>query len=72
MAKRNWTEEDILRTKASSEKTPAINKANGNPATRYTDAVTGRSMVVDDVTGAIVQLGDTGFLFGKGSGDVVP
>jgi hypothetical protein len=48
----------------------AINKANGNPATRYIHPETGQSVVVDDVTGEVIHVGGPGFKYGPESGDV--
>lgn len=38
-----------------------VNKSNG--ATRYVHPVTGRSVVVDDVTKELLQVGGDGFLW---------
>lgn len=48
----------------------AVKKATGNPATRYIDLRTGKSVVVDDVTGEVIQVGGSGFRFGPKSGDI--
>lgn len=44
-------------------KFPAKNNANGNSATRYVHPKTGKSVVVDDVTGDILQVGRSDFLY---------
>lgn len=50
METRGWTEGSIQEAINSGEQIRAINKATGNPATRYINPTTGKSVVVDDVT----------------------
>lgn len=47
-----------------------MNKATGNPATRFIHPKTGQSVVIDDVTGQVIHVGGPGFKYGLGSGDV--
>ena len=72
MRQRGWTQEMIERAVAKGEKYPAVNRANGNPATRYVDPKTGQSVVIDNVTGQPIHVGGPGFKYGSGSGDVGP
>jgi hypothetical protein len=62
MAKRGWTEEQIDDAIARGRKFPAPNKVNpGHSATRHVNPETGRSIVVDDVTGEVLHVGGDGF-----------
>ena len=70
MARRGWTPEQIDEAVKSGKQVRAVNKATGNPATRYVHPETGQSVVVDDVTGEVIQVGGPGFGFGPGSGDL--
>ncbi len=70
METRGWTEEAIQEAMDSGEQVRAVNKATGNPATRYINPTTGQSVVVDDVTREVIQVGAPGFRFGPGSGDL--
>ncbi len=70
MPARGWTPEQIDEAVQSGDQVPATNKANGNPATRYVHPDTGQSVVVDDVTGDVIQVGGPDFTFGPGSGDL--
>lgn len=70
MEARGWTEEAIQEAMSSGKQIRAVNKATGNPATRYINPTTGQSVVVDDVTGEVIHVGGPGFKYGPGSGDV--
>jgi len=50
MEARGWTEEEIQEAIDSGEQVQAVNKATGNPATRYINPKTGQSVVVDNRT----------------------
>lgn len=67
---RGWTTGGIDEAIQSGQQVRAINKATGNPATRYIHPATGQSVVVDDVTGQVIHVGGPGFKYGPGSGDV--
>ncbi|MBN1331691.1 S8 family serine peptidase [Candidatus Dojkabacteria bacterium] len=60
MAKRGWTDVDIVRTIKANEYIE-YNKTNylnpGNPTKLFTDPKTGKSLVIDAETGEIIQLG---------------
>ena len=70
MKRRDWTPEQIEQAVESGEQVRAVNKANGNPATRYIHPETGQSVVVDDVTGEVIHVGGPGFAYGPDSGDI--
>src|SRR5947209_1269238 len=70
MESRGWTKEQIQEAYGSEGRVNAVNKANGNPATRYINPTTGQSVVVDDVTGEVIHVGGPGFLYGSESGDL--
>jgi RHS repeat-associated protein len=62
MEQRDWTPKQIDEALAGGQKHPAPNKVNpGNSATRYVHPKTGRSVVVDDVTGEVLHVGGDGF-----------
>jgi hypothetical protein len=64
MNKRGWTEQQITEAIKRGKKYPAPNYPNpANGATRYVHPQTGRSVVVDDVTKEIIQVGDNGFKY---------
>jgi hypothetical protein len=64
MARRGWTPEQITEAIDKGRQSPAVNRVNpGNAATRYVHPVTGRSVVVDDVTGEVIHVGGDGFLY---------
>ncbi len=70
MGPRGWTQESITKAMKSGNRIKAKNKANGNPATRYVHPKNGKSVVVDDVTNEVIQVGGPGFRFGPRSGDL--
>lgn len=64
---RNSQIDDAVR---NGDRIDAIDRATGDPATRYIDPSTGQSVVVNNRTGEIKQVGGPGFKFGPESGDV--
>ena len=70
MEARGWTDESIQEAIKSGDQVQAVNKATGNPATRYINPTTGQSVVVDDVTKQVIHVGGPGFKYGPGSGDL--
>jgi uncharacterized protein RhaS with RHS repeats len=70
MAPRGWTREAIEEAIKSGRQVRAINKATGNPATRYVNPTNGQSVVLDDVTGEVIHVGGPGFRYGVASGDL--
>ena len=70
MAARGWTPEQIDEAVKSGNRIDAVNKQGGNPATRYVSPSTGRSVVIDNLTGEVIQVGRDDFKFGPDSGDI--
>jgi hypothetical protein len=70
MEQRGWTSEQIQDAFDKGEPVNAVNKATGGAATRYINPDTGQSVVIDNATGQVIQVGGPGFRFGPGSGDV--
>jgi len=70
MGSRGWTDEAIQEAMQSGQQVKAVNKATGNPATRYVHPTTGQSVVVDDVTREVIHVGGPGFKYGPESGDL--
>ena len=59
---RGWTAGDIEETIADGQQSPAENRVNPeNTATRYVHPRTGRSVVIVNQTGKVIQLGGDGF-----------
>lgn len=63
MIARGWTSEQIEEARRNGERRPAFNSETGNPATRYIHPVTGRSVVIDDVSGDVIHVGGDGFIY---------
>lgn len=64
MEQRGWTDREITETLKSGKKLPAINKVNPkNPAIRYVHPKTGKSLVRDERTKEILQVGDKRFYY---------
>lgn len=64
MAQRGWTAQQISEAIQNGQQFPAVNNVNaGNAATRYVHAATGRSVVVDEVTGEVIHVGGDGFVY---------
>ncbi len=70
LGERGWTTAAVAEAKATGQQIKAINKANGNAATRYVHPQSGQSVVIDDVTGEVIHVGGPGFKYGPGSGDL--
>jgi RHS repeat-associated protein len=70
MGPRGWTAGQIDEAVRGGQRIPAINKATGNPATRCVHPLTKQSVVIDNVTGEVIQVGGPGFEYGVGSGDL--
>lgn len=66
MQTRGWTTDLIDEAVTSGSKFPAVNKLGGanTPATRYVSPTTGQSVVIDNATGEIIQVGGPGFKYG--------
>ena len=64
MANRGWTPQQISEAIANGQRFPTVNHVNpGNAATRYVHPTSGRSVVVDNVTGEIIHVGGDGFFY---------
>ncbi|MCI0462167.1 MAG: hypothetical protein L0Z62_34885 [Gemmataceae bacterium] len=64
MRSRGWTPDQITEAIQAGSKVPAVNQVNpANSATRYIHPTTGRSVVVDDVTGEVIHVGGDGFVY---------
>ncbi len=63
MAKRGWAAAQIDEAVAKGKRRQTVNLATGGPATRYVHPSTGRSIVVDDVTGEVIHVGGDGFQY---------
>ena len=62
MNKRGWTESQITEAINMGKKYKAINNVNkGHKASRYVHPKTGRSVVIDDITHELLQVGGNGF-----------
>lgn len=62
MAKRGWNESQISEAVSMGKSYKAINNVNKmNGATRYVHPTTGKSVVLDDVTNELLQVGGEGF-----------
>lgn len=66
MQTRGWTPELVDEAVLSGTNHPAVNKLGGanTPATRYVSPTTGQSVVIDNATGEIIQVGGPGFKYG--------
>jgi hypothetical protein len=64
MEKRGWTIEQINEAILNGQQFQAVNNINpSNPATRFVHPVTGRSVVIDDVTHEVLHVGGDGFVY---------
>jgi hypothetical protein len=64
MKQRGWTEQQIDEAILSGKPYPTPNNINpDNGAIRYVHPTTGRSVVIDNVTGSILHVGGDGFKY---------
>ncbi len=64
MRQRGWTPNQIAEAVQNGQRFPAVNNVQpAHTATRYVHPTTGRSVVVDDVTGEVIHVGGDGFLY---------
>ena len=64
MKQRGWTVQQINEALYSNDSYSAPNNISpNNGATRYVHPTTGRSIVIDNVTGRILHVGGDGFLY---------
>lgn len=69
LQRRGWTEALVQEAFTSGQRFPAVNVANGEPATRYVSPTTGQSVVIKNASGTIIHFGGPGFQYGPSSGD---
>jgi hypothetical protein len=61
---RGWTQKQILEAFEKGQSFPAVDKTAGfSPATRYVHPTTGKSVVINDATGKVIQVGAEDFQF---------
>ena len=63
MGKRGWTQEEMEEAIRDGKSSPSKNLRTGNPATVFEHPATGKPLVVDNVTGEIIQVGEKGFRY---------
>ena len=64
MRVRGWTPDQITEAIQDGPAIPAVNRVNpGNAVTRYVHPTTGRSVVVDDVTGEVIHVGGDSYVY---------
>lgn len=63
MRARGWTPGQVEEAVARGRSLPAVNKETGGPATRYIHPETGRSIMIDDVSGDVIHVGGDGFIY---------
>ncbi|WP_428151043.1 hypothetical protein [Brevundimonas sp.] len=63
MAARGWTPEQIVEARDRGEGHAAVNQETGRAATRYIHPETGRSVVIEDVSGDVIHVGGDGFIY---------
>jgi hypothetical protein len=64
MLQRGWTPNQITEAIQNGQQFPAVNNVNpSNASTRYVHPTTGRSVVVDNVTGEVIHVGADGFVY---------
>lgn len=65
MGTRGWTPDLIDEAVQQGRAFPAVNKLGGanTPATRYVHPGTGQSVVIDNATGQVIQVGGPGFRY---------
>ena len=63
MLARGWSRGQIAEARERGKSSPAVNRETGGPATRYIHPETGRSVVIDDVSGDVIHVGGDGFIY---------
>jgi hypothetical protein len=63
---RGWTPQQVQEAIANRPSMfPAINYANGNPASGFVHPTTGQTVIIDNVTGNVIHVGGPGFHYHK-------
>jgi hypothetical protein len=63
MQARGWTADQVVEALERGKSHPAVNRETGGAATRYIHPETGRSIVIDDVSGDVIHVGGDGFIY---------
>ncbi|MCJ9670259.1 MULTISPECIES: RHS repeat-associated core domain-containing protein [unclassified Neorhizobium] len=63
MEQRGWTHKQIDEAVQNGKQHPATNYQTGGAATRYEHPETGRSVIIDNTTKGVIQVGGDGFKF---------
>jgi hypothetical protein len=64
LAQRGWTMDQIAEAIAIGRRYPASNYVNpGNTATRYVNPRTGKSVVLNDLSGEVLHVGAAGYQY---------
>jgi hypothetical protein len=64
MQQRGWTSDQITEAIQNGQRFAAVNLVNpGNAAFRYLHPTTGRSVVIDDVSGEVIHVGGDGYVY---------
>lgn len=70
MGRRGWSADQIDEAVQHGTRIDAVNKETGGPATRYVNPNTGASVVIDNTTGEVIQVGEPSFIHNPNTGDV--
>ena len=63
MRARGWTPGQIEEARAHGQRHAAFNRETGAAATRYIHPETGRSVVIEVVSGDVIHVGGEGFIY---------
>ena len=63
MKARGWTWPQIDEARARGERQQTLNRETGATASRYIHPETGRSVVIEDVSGDVIHVGGDGFIY---------
>jgi len=63
MRARGWTDAQIREAREHGGRQPSVNRETGQAATRYIHPGTGRSVVIEDVSGDVIHVGGDGFIY---------
>ena len=70
MLRRGWTAEQIDEAVKNGSRIDAVNRSNGVPATRFVSPQSGASVVIDNTTKEVIQVGEPDFIHSPASGDL--
>lgn len=63
MKVRGWTSIQIDEARTRGERHATVNRETGAAAPRYIHPGTGRSVVIEDVSGDVIHVGGDGFIY---------